>query len=143
MFTLLTPFLSHSILTHRSTKSEKMYPSMLSRGPDVEIEPYYCLPVGTITAQNGSLSAQMAAVAAAAMSQVTGQPTAGATGAPVAWSQPTSPTPISRGFGATLSPTHPGGMPGMVGLVGAPGSASSGSNTAGHRLTYPKKNDEG
>ncbi|XP_036321700.1 protein sickie isoform X2 [Rhagoletis pomonella] len=129
----------------RSTKSEKMYPSMLSRGPDVEIEPYYCLPVGTITAQNGSLSAQMAAVAAAAMSQVTGQPTAGATGAtgaPVAWSQPTSPTPISRGFGATLSPTHPTGMPGIMGLVGAPGSASSSSNTAGHRLTYPKKNDE-
>lgn len=29
----------------RSTKSEKMYPSMLSRGPDIETEPYYCLPV--------------------------------------------------------------------------------------------------
>ncbi|KAL7031114.1 hypothetical protein ACKWTF_006898 [Chironomus riparius] len=29
----------------RSTKSEKMYPSMLSRGPDIESEPYYCLPV--------------------------------------------------------------------------------------------------
>ncbi|XP_053958598.1 protein sickie-like [Anastrepha ludens] len=124
----------------RSTKSEKMYPSMLSRGPDVEIEPYYCLPVGTITAQNGSLSAQMAAVAAAAMSHMTGQPTAGPTGAPVAWSQPTSPTPISRGFGGTLSPTHPAGMPGMVGLVGAPGSANT--NTTAHRLTYPKKNDE-
>ena len=61
----------------RSTKSEKMYPSMLSRGPDVEIEPYYCLPVGTISAAN-----------------------------PVPWSQPTSPTPPNRSFGGPLSPTH-------------------------------------
>ncbi|XP_037047958.1 protein sickie isoform X5 [Bradysia coprophila] len=74
----------------RSTKSEKMYPSMLSRGPDVDIEPYYCLPVGTVPSTN-----------------------------PVAWSQPTSPTPPNRGFGGPLSPTH-----------------------AGHRLTYPKKNDD-
>ncbi|CAD6997732.1 unnamed protein product [Ceratitis capitata] len=118
-----------------------MYPSMLSRGPDVEIEPYYCLPVGTITAQNGSLSAQMAAVAAAAMSQVTGQPNAGTSGAPVAWSQPTSPTPISRGFSSTLSPTHPAGMSGLVGMVGA-SAGSSNANLAGHRLTYHKKNDE-
>jgi hypothetical protein len=66
-----------------------MYPSMLSRGPDIETEPYYCLPV----------SAQAA----------------------VPWSQPTSPTPPSRGFTGLLSPTH----------------------TASHRLTYPKKNDEG
>lgn len=74
----------------RSTKSEKMYPSMLSRGPDIETEPYYCLPVST---QNA-----------------------------VPWSQPTSPTPTpSRGFGCLLSPTH----------------------NASHRLTYPKKNDEG
>lgn len=73
----------------RSTKSEKMYPSMLSRGPDIETEPYYCLPV----------SAQSA----------------------VPWSQPTSPTPPSRGFTGLLSPTH----------------------NASHRLTYPKKNDEG
>ncbi|XP_067621415.1 protein sickie isoform X7 [Eurosta solidaginis] len=124
----------------RSTKSEKMYPSMLSRGPDVEIEPYYCLPVGTIAAQNGSLAAQMAAAAAAAMSQVTGQPTSNATGAPVAWSQPTSPTPINRGFGGTLSPTHPVGMTGMTSLMGTPGSGNA--NTGGHRLTYPKKNDE-
>ncbi|XP_028895905.2 protein sickie isoform X4 [Zeugodacus cucurbitae] len=125
----------------RSTKSEKMYPSMLSRGPDVEIEPYYCLPVGTLAAQNGTLAAQMAAAAAAAMSQVTGQPTASAGGAPVAWSQPTSPTPISRGFGGTLSPTHPAGMSGMVGLVGA-GPGSGNTNVSAHRLTYPKKNDE-
>lgn len=62
---------------------------MLSRGPEIETEPYYCLPV----------SAQSA----------------------VPWSQPTSPTPPTRGFGSMLSPTH---------------------NPA-HRLTYPKKNDEG
>ncbi|XP_049282347.1 uncharacterized protein LOC125763349 isoform X3 [Anopheles funestus] len=66
----------------RSTKSEKMYPSMLSRGPDVEIEPYYCLPVGTVVhAANGGM---------------------------VPWSQPTSPTPPARGFGGLLSPTHTG-----------------------------------
>lgn len=68
-----------------------MYPSMLSRGPDVEIEPYYCLPVGTVASANS-----------------------------VPWSQPTSPTPPSRCFGGTLSPTH-----------------------GNHRLTYPKKNDDG
>lgn len=83
--------LMNSKTLRRSTKSEKMYPSMLSRGPDVDIEPYYCLPVGTVPSNN-----------------------------PVAWSQPTSPTPPSRGFGGPLSPTH-----------------------AGHRLTYPKKNDDG
>ncbi|XP_058816202.1 protein sickie-like [Topomyia yanbarensis] len=55
-----------------------MYPSMLSRGPDVDIEPYYCLPVGSVTAGNGM----------------------------VPWSQPTSPTPPARGFGGLLSPTH-------------------------------------
>lgn len=64
---------------------------MLSRGPDVDIEPYYCLPVGTVPSSN-----------------------------PVAWSQPTSPTPPNRGFGGPLSPTH-----------------------GNHRLTYPKKNDDG
>jgi neuron navigator 2 len=67
-----------------------MYPSMMSRGPEIETEPYYCLPV---SAQNA-----------------------------VAWSQPTSPQPTpSRGFTGLLSPTH----------------------NAAHRLTYPKKNDEG
>lgn len=66
-----------------------MYPSMLSRAPDIETEPYYCLPV----------SAQST----------------------VPWSQPTSPTPASRGFTGLLSPSH----------------------NASHRLTYPKKNDEG
>lgn len=65
---------------------------MLSRGPDVEIEPYYCLPVGTVPSVANA----------------------------VPWSQPTSPTPPGRGFGGPLSPTH-----------------------ASHRITYPKKNDEG
>lgn len=69
-----------------------MYPSMLSRGPDVDIEPYYCLPVGTISTSSNS----------------------------VPWSQPTSPTPPNRCFTGPLSPTHPN-----------------------HRLTYPKKNDDG
>lgn len=83
---------------------------MLSRGPDVEIEPYYCLPVGTVSS-------------------------AGAGGhhhhhnGMVPWSQPTSPTPPARGFAGLLSPTH------------TPGSSSI--STASHRLTYPKKNDEG
>lgn len=67
-----------------------MYPSMLSRGPEIDTEPYYCLPVN-----------------AQGM---------------VPWSQPTSPQPTpSRGFTGLLSPTH----------------------NASHRLTYPKKNDEG
>jgi hypothetical protein len=51
---------------------------MLSRGPDVDIEPYYCLPVGAMQSNH---------------------PT-------VPWSQPTSPTPPSRTFGGLLSPTH-------------------------------------
>ncbi|XP_031617413.1 protein sickie isoform X7 [Contarinia nasturtii] len=73
----------------RSTKSEKMYPSMLSRGPDVEIEPYYCLPVGA-TIQN-PLAAHANATAKTA----------------VPWSQPTSPTPPSRfSTNGPLSPTH-------------------------------------
>lgn len=60
----------------RSTKSDKTYPSMLSRVPqsatsgEIETEPYYCLPV------NGN----------------------------VAWSQPTSPTP--RNLTGLISPTH-------------------------------------
>lgn len=87
-------FLHSSFRTHRSTKSEKMYPTMLSRGPDVDIEPYYCLPVGTMQTATGGT-------------------------ANVPWSQPTSPTPPSR-FSGPLSPTHPA-----------------------HRLTYPKKNDDG
>lgn len=58
-----------------------MYPSMLSRGPDVEIEPYYCLPVGTIQTGHGA-------------------------NASIAWSQPTSPTPPSRFSTGPLSPTH-------------------------------------
>ncbi|XP_055715048.1 protein sickie-like isoform X2 [Phlebotomus papatasi] len=63
----------------RSTKSEKMYPSLLSRGVDMEIEPYYCLPVGTqMQLASGS----------------------------VPWSQPTSPTPPNRSFTGPLSPTH-------------------------------------
>ncbi|XP_060525859.1 protein sickie isoform X2 [Cylas formicarius] len=33
----------------RSTKSEKLYPSMLHRNTEPEIEPYYCLPVGSLS----------------------------------------------------------------------------------------------
>ncbi|XP_033236795.1 protein sickie isoform X1 [Drosophila pseudoobscura] len=141
----------------RSTKSEKMYPSMLSRAGDVEIEPYYCLPVGT----NGVLSAQMAA-AVAAQAQAQAQATQGnsgnnVVGGSVAWSQPTSPTPLNRGpFAASvaaaaaaaaaagvLSPTHgtTAGATGMVGGMGMGPGLGSGL-TGGHRLTYPKKNDE-
>uniref|UniRef100_A0A182F5B9 Uncharacterized protein n=1 Tax=Anopheles albimanus TaxID=7167 RepID=A0A182F5B9_ANOAL len=58
-----------------------MYPSMLSRGPDVEIEPYYCLPVGTVVHSGNGM---------------------------VPWSQPTSPTPPARSFAGLLSPTHTG-----------------------------------
>lgn len=85
-----------AFLWFRSTKSEKMYPSTLSRAPDLESEPFYCVPVGTMPST-------------------------------VPWSQPTSPTPpISRAFGmGPLSPTHPG------------------QPNAPHRLTYPKKNDDG
>lgn len=45
----------------------------------MEIEPYYCLPVGT------------------QMQLATGS---------VPWSQPTSPTPPNRSFTGPLSPTH-------------------------------------
>uniref|UniRef100_A0A336LQC8 CSON000903 protein n=1 Tax=Culicoides sonorensis TaxID=179676 RepID=A0A336LQC8_CULSO len=47
----------------RSTKSEKLYPPIFNRGQDVEIEPYYCLPVGSIQNETN-----------------------------VTWSQPSSPT---------------------------------------------------
>lgn len=80
---------------------------------------------------NGVLSAQMAAAAAnAAQANSHAQQTNA-----IAWSQPTSPTPIARGFSGPLSPTHANTMPGMQ-------SVTQGS-TASHRLTYPKKNDEG
>lgn len=65
-----------------------MYPSMMSRGQDIEIEPYYCLPVGSHAAAQ--------AVNAAAMGAKAVTP----------WSQPTSPTPPSRFSGGPLSPTH-------------------------------------
>lgn len=109
-----------------------MYPSMLSRGPDVEIEPYYCLPVGA--QHNGVISAQMAAAAAAAAAnaQVTNHQQQNNS---VAWSQPTSPTPINRGFSGPMSPTHANTMTNMSGVTQG--------STASHRLTYPKKNDEG
>lgn len=101
----------------------------------MEIEPYYCLPVGT----NGVLTAQMAA-AMAAQSQVAQVHPGGVGG--VAWSQPTSPTPLARGSftsaavaaASVLSPTHGS----SAGLAGAGAGA-----IVGHRLTYPKKNDEG
>lgn len=118
---------------------------MLSRGGDVEIEPYYCLPVGT----NGVLSAQMAA-AVAAQSQAAAQGNPGGSVGGVAWSQPTSPTPLARGPFASaaaaaaaaaagvLSPTH-----GATAAAGMVGGAGGGGTIVGHRLTYPKKNDEG
>lgn len=87
-----------NFVNYRSTKSEKMYPALLTRGSDVEIEPYYCLPVGSVP---GALAGNNNVV-------------------PVAWSQPTSPTPPSRFSGGPLSPTH-----------------------VAYRLTYPKKNDDG
>lgn len=108
---------------------------MLSRGPEVEIEPYYCLPVGST--HNGVISAQLAAaaVAAAANLQNTNH---NATGGAVAWSQPTSPTPINRGFVGTMSPTHANTMGGLQTMV------SGVTQTGGtHKLTYPKKNDDG
>lgn len=58
---------------------------MLSRGSDVEIEPYYCLPVSV---QNPLAHANAVAKTA------------------VPWSQPTSPTPPSRFSNGPLSPTH-------------------------------------
>lgn len=66
-----------------------MYPSMFTRGQDIEVEPYYCLPVGTIpnpmaAHQNAGLIGKTA----------------------VPWSQPTSPTPPSRFSNGPLSPTH-------------------------------------
>lgn len=61
-----------------------MYP-MLSRGADVEIEPYYCLPVG---AQIGHANAAIVGKTA------------------IPWSQPTSPTPPARFSNGPLSPTH-------------------------------------
>ncbi|XP_076260420.1 sickie isoform X2 [Rhynchophorus ferrugineus] len=33
----------------RSTKSEKLYPSMLHRNTEHEAEPYYCLPIGSLS----------------------------------------------------------------------------------------------
>lgn len=50
--------------------------------------------------------------------------------ASVPWSQPTSPTPPSRNFAGQLSPTNAAGAAAVAAM-------------AGHRLTYPKKNDEG
>ncbi|ALC40284.1 sick [Drosophila busckii] len=135
----------------RSTKSEKMYPSMLSRGGDVEIEPYYCLPVGT----NGVLSAQMAAAVAQAQAQAAAQ--AGSAGnaasGSVAWSQPTSPTPINRGpfasaaaaaaaAAAVLSPTHGSAAAALAAVAAAAAGHGHASASSTHRLTYPKKNDE-
>ncbi|XP_034491008.1 protein sickie isoform X1 [Drosophila innubila] len=129
----------------RSTKSEKMYPSMLSRGGEVEIEPYYCLPVGT----NGVLSAQMAAAVAQAQAQAHAAQAqghvAGNVGA-VAWSQPTSPTPLNRGpfagAASALSPTHGSAGAALAATHGGGGGVGGNNITASHRLTYPKKNDE-
>lgn len=129
----LNSFVFHATLfcrvQNRSTKSEKLYPSLLTRGPDVELEPYYCLPVGA--QHNGVLSAQMAA-AAAANAQANNHNQQNNS---IAWSQPTSPTPMTRGFSGPMSPTHANTLAGMQALTQG--------STAAHRLTYPKKNDEG
>lgn len=103
---------------------------MLPRGAEVDMEPYYCLPVGS--AHNGNLlSAKIVATAdncqvSAAHSPVTG-------GTAVVWSQPTSPTPIplNNSYGISLSPTHQT-------------ISNMNNNLANnHKLSYPKKNDEG
>ncbi|XP_030246617.1 protein sickie-like [Drosophila navojoa] len=128
-----------------------MYPSMLSRGGEVEIEPYYCLPVG---ATNGVLSAQMAAAVAQAQAQAHAQSQGGsgvggaatAAAAAVAWSQPTSPTPLNRGpfasAASALSPTHGTAAAALAAVAAAAAGAGHGGSNASHRLTYPKKNDE-
>ncbi|CAH1981008.1 unnamed protein product, partial [Acanthoscelides obtectus] len=84
----------------RSTKSEKLYPSMLHRnnstgGPTSgsicdpsDVEPYYCVPSG-----------------AAPLSH---------------WSQPTSPAPNASGRSFPLSPTHPGVPSSQTGRHGMP-----------------------
>ncbi|KAG5897070.1 hypothetical protein JTB14_025886 [Gonioctena quinquepunctata] len=43
--------ISHEIFApcFRSTKSEKLYPSMLHRNNEPEAEPYYCLPIGSLS----------------------------------------------------------------------------------------------
>ena len=102
---------------------------------DAESEPFYCLPVGTnANLQNGVLATQNS----------TQLPGGAATNNMMkhnsAWSQPTSPSPgVSRGLNSTLSPTAGGTLPSMsmAGVCGMP------ATTSGHRLTYPKKNDEG
>lgn len=80
-----------SSLFARSTKSEKLYPSVLSRGADIDIEPYYCLPVGSVMGNGATnLSSKHGGSVGAAAS--------------VTWSQPTSPTPVNR-MNGPLSPT--------------------------------------
>lgn len=38
------------MICYRSTKSEKLYPSMLTRtSTEPETEPYYCLPIGSLS----------------------------------------------------------------------------------------------
>ncbi|XP_055389466.1 protein sickie-like isoform X2 [Condylostylus longicornis] len=117
----------------RSTKSEKMYPSMLSRGSDVEIEPYYCLPVGSIHGQNG-------------MPPGTGP--GGSVVGIIPWSQPTSPTPPHNRnalitSAGTLSPTQTHSSTGLQSNSNGSSSIGGHNNLSScHRLTYPKKNDE-
>lgn len=41
-------FLCLFLTCYRSTKSEKLYPSMLHRNTEPETEPYYCLPIGAV-----------------------------------------------------------------------------------------------
>lgn len=108
----------------RSTKSEKLYPSVLSRGADIEIEPYYCLPVGSLMNGGGAAATNLTSKHG------------GSVGASVAWSQPpTSPTPVNRQQQQLNGPMSPTAGSGLV---------------VGQKLVYAsmvpqtgKKNDDG
>lgn len=102
---------------------------MLSRGGDIEIEPYYCLPVGSLMSNGGG------GVAGATNLTSKHGGSVGAA-ASVAWSQPTSPTPVNRG-----NPQQQ--------MSNGPMSPTGGSGLVGQKLVYAsmvptgKKNDDG
>ncbi|XP_055385781.1 protein sickie-like isoform X2 [Condylostylus longicornis] len=98
----------------RSSKSDKMYSTLSSnQSGDVDAEPFYCLPVGSIQTQ-----IQNGIAAGGNLAKIS------------PWSQPTSPTPPA-GRSGLLSPTHSGIS-----------SSGYNSITPSHRLTYPKRNDD-